>query len=158
MALTDTDGTSKDPNRDRRCAHYKCLDCPTEFAVTLVGDRKLRRWCGCRSAKATERQASRSRSGSARACWRSLPFLAGLRCDRITRLRVDGPINGTNFHAYMEQFLLPTLSRGDVVIVDNLGSHKGQTVRCLIRAAGAKLFLRVSRFQLLKRPYGARSL
>ena len=73
--------------------------------------------------------------------WRTLTFLAALRCDRITApCVIDGPINGASFRAYVEQFLVPTLSRGDVVIMDNLGSHKGQAVRRLIRAAGAKLF------------------
>ena len=73
--------------------------------------------------------------------WRTLTFLAALRCDRITApCVIDGPINGTSFRAYVEQFLVPTLNRGDVVIMDNLGSHKGQAVRSLIRAAGAKLF------------------
>jgi transposase len=73
--------------------------------------------------------------------WRTLTFLAALRCDRITAPCVlDGPINGASFRAYVEQFLVPTLSRGDVVIMDNLGSHKGQAVRRAIRAAGAKLF------------------
>jgi transposase len=68
-------------------------------------------------------------------------FLAALRCDRIVApCVIDGPINGASFRAYVEQFLAPTLSRGDVVIMDNLGSHKGQAVRRLIRAAGAKLF------------------
>jgi transposase len=73
--------------------------------------------------------------------WRTLTFLAALRCDRITApCVIDGPINGVSFRAYVEQFLVPTLRRGDVVIMDNLGSHKGQAVRRLIRAAGAKLF------------------
>ena len=53
---------------------------------------------------------------------------------------LDGPINGLSFVAYVEQFLVPTLSPGDIVIMDNLGSHKGQAVRRAIRAAGAKLF------------------
>jgi transposase len=53
---------------------------------------------------------------------------------------IDGPINGTSFRAYVEQFLVPTLAAGDIVIMDNLGSHKGQAVRQLIRSAGAKLF------------------
>ena len=44
------------------------------------------------------------------------------------------------FLAYVEQILVPTLSAGDIVIMDNLGSHKGQSVRRAIRAAGAKLF------------------
>ena len=74
--------------------------------------------------------------------WRTLTFLAALRCDRITApCVIDGPINGTSFRADgVEQFLVPTLNRGDVVIMDNLGSHKGQAVRRLIRAAGAKPF------------------
>ncbi len=57
--------------------------------------------------------------------WRTLTFLAALRHDRIDAPCVlDGPINGTSFTAYVEQFLVPTLSPGDVVIMDNLGSHK----------------------------------
>ena len=50
----------------------------------------------------------------------------------------DGPINGESFTAYVEQFLVPTLAPGDVVIMHNLGSHKGAAVRKAIRAAGAK--------------------
>jgi len=73
--------------------------------------------------------------------WRTLTFLAALRCDRIAApCVIDGPINGTSFRAYVEQFLVPTLAAGDIVIMDNLGSHKSQAVRQLIRAAGAKLF------------------
>jgi transposase len=73
--------------------------------------------------------------------WRTLTFLAALRCDRIDAPCVlDGPINGVSFRAYVEQFLAPTLSAGDIVIMDNLGSHKGQAIRRSIRAAGAKLF------------------
>jgi transposase len=51
----------------------------------------------------------------------------------------DGPINGERFRAYVEQFLTPTLKPGDVVILDNLGSHKGKAVRQAIRAVGARL-------------------
>ena len=73
--------------------------------------------------------------------WRTLTFLAALRCDRIEApCVIDGPINGRSFLAYVEQFLVPTLTPGDIVIMDNLGSHKGQAVRKAIRAAGAKLF------------------
>lgn len=73
--------------------------------------------------------------------WRTLTFLAALRCDRIDAPCVlDGPINGESFLAYVEQILVPTLNPGDVVIVDNLGSHKGKAVRRAIRGAGAKLF------------------
>jgi transposase len=73
--------------------------------------------------------------------WRTLTFLAALRCDRITApCVVDGPINGATFLAYVQQILVPTLEPGDIVVMDNLGSHKGQAVRAAIRAAGAKLF------------------
>ena len=51
----------------------------------------------------------------------------------------DGPINGERFRAYVEQFLVPTLKRNDIVVVDNLGSHKGKAVRKAIKAAGARL-------------------
>ena len=72
--------------------------------------------------------------------WRTLTFLAALRHDRIDAPCVlDGPINGESFLAYVEQFLLPTLSAGDVVIMDNLGSHKSQAVRRAIRSVGARL-------------------
>ncbi len=72
--------------------------------------------------------------------WRTLTFLAALRHDRIDAPCVlDGPINGESFLAYVEQFLLPTLSAGDIVIMDNLGSHKSQAVRQAIRSVGAKL-------------------
>jgi transposase len=73
--------------------------------------------------------------------WRTLTFLAALRCNRIDApCVIDGPINGERFAAYVEQFLVPTLAPGDIVIMDNLGSHKGQAIRRAIRAAGAKLF------------------
>jgi transposase len=72
--------------------------------------------------------------------WRTLTFLAALRCDRITAPCVfDGPINGLKFLAYVEQILVPTLVPGDIVILDNLGSHKGSPVRKAIRAAGARI-------------------
>ena len=73
--------------------------------------------------------------------WHTLTFLAALRADRIDApCVIDGPINGQSFLAYVEQVLVPTFSPGDIVIIDNLGSHKGKAVRRAIRAAGAKLF------------------
>ena len=72
--------------------------------------------------------------------WRTLTFLAALRCDRIEApCVIDGPINGRSFLAYVEQMLVPTLRPGDIVIMDNLASHKRQAIRRAIRAAGAKL-------------------
>ena len=70
-----------------------------------------------------------------------MTFLAALRHDRITApWLIDGPIDGQSFLQYVEEVLLPTLKPGDIVIFDNLGSHKGKAVRKAIRAAGAKLF------------------
>jgi len=72
--------------------------------------------------------------------WKTLTFLAALRCDAITAPFVlDGPINGEAFLAYVEQILVPTLKQGDVVVMDNLGSHKNRAIRKAIRAAGARL-------------------
>jgi transposase len=73
--------------------------------------------------------------------WKTLTFLAGLRHDRIVApCVIDGPINALSFTAWVAQSLAPTLSRGDIVIADNLGSHKGAPVRHAIRNVGAKLF------------------
>ena len=52
----------------------------------------------------------------------------------------DGPINGVKFRAYVEEALVPTLKPGDIVVIDNLGSHKGRAVRAALRNAGAHLF------------------
>ena len=72
--------------------------------------------------------------------WMTMTFIAALRCDRIEAPCVlDGPINGTLFTAYVEQMLAPTLLPGDIVILDNLGSHKGKPARAAIRKAGAHL-------------------
>ena len=74
--------------------------------------------------------------------WQTMTFLAALRHDRIDApWLLDGPINGERFRTYVAEVLVPTLKFGDIVIMDNLGSHKGKAVRQAIRAAGAKLFL-----------------
>ena len=73
--------------------------------------------------------------------WKTLTFLAALRHDRIDApWLLDGPIDGASFRTYVEKVLVPTLKPGDIVIADNLGSHKGKAVRQAIRRAGAKLF------------------
>jgi transposase len=72
--------------------------------------------------------------------WMTMTFLAALRHDRIDAPFVfDGPINGESFLLYVETELIPTLKPGDVVILDNLGSHKSKAVRKAIRAVGARL-------------------
>src|SRR6266568_4418421 len=73
--------------------------------------------------------------------WKTTTFLAALRHDRLDAPWLfDGPIDGESFRTYVEKVLVPTLRPGDIVIMDNLGSHKAKAVRQLIRAAGAKLF------------------
>lgn len=70
------------------------------------------------------------------------PCFAALRHDRIDApCLFRGPINGQKFLAYVEQFLVPTLQPGEIVVLDNLGSHKDKAVRKAVRATGARLFL-----------------
>jgi len=72
--------------------------------------------------------------------WKTMTFIAALRYDRLTAPWViDGPINGELFNLYVKRELAPTLSKGDVVILDNLSSHKGKAARDAIRARGAHL-------------------
>jgi transposase len=72
--------------------------------------------------------------------WKTLTFLAALRVDRMTAPCVfDGPINGECFLSYVEQILVPSLGPGDIVVMDNLGSHKAQATRRAIEKAGARL-------------------
>ncbi|UPJ26312.1 IS630 family transposase [Bradyrhizobium sp. CW1] len=71
--------------------------------------------------------------------WTTTTFLAALRHDRIDGpWFIEGPIDGVSFRIYVEKVLLPTLSPGDIVVLDNLGSHRSKAVRQLIRSAGAR--------------------
>ena len=104
--------------------------------------------------------------------WETLTFLAALRHNRINAPCVlDCPINGQTFTAYVEQFLVPTLAPGDIVIMENLGSYKGSVVHQTICAFGARLiFLRpcspdlnpieqmFAKFKLLLRKAAGRSV
>jgi putative transposase len=75
--------------------------------------------------------------------WHTSTFVAALRKNRVKApWLIDGPINGERFLIYVEKVLCPTLTPGDIVIMDNLGSHKGKAVRRAIRAVGAKLVFR----------------
>jgi transposase len=72
--------------------------------------------------------------------WKTTTFVAGLRLTgMVAPMVLDGPINGCAFQAYIDQVLVPELREGDIVVMDNLGSHKGSGVRAAIEAAGAKL-------------------
>ena len=72
--------------------------------------------------------------------WKTTTFIAALRHDRIVAPCVfDGPINGESFLAYVKQMLAPTLKPGDIVVLDNLSSHKVTGVRKAIAATGATI-------------------
>lgn len=72
--------------------------------------------------------------------WKTLTLVAALRHDGVLAPCVfDGLVNGENFLAYVRTFLVPCLRPGDIVVLDNLGSHKGSEVHDAIRAAGARL-------------------
>jgi transposase len=72
--------------------------------------------------------------------WKTMTFIAALRHDRIEAPWLLDPIDGESFRTYVEKVLAPTLRPGELVIMDNPGSHKGKAVRQAIRSAGAKLF------------------
>lgn len=72
--------------------------------------------------------------------WKTTTFVAGLRHNGLTApLVVDCPMNGDIFRAYINQCLVPTLKPGDIVVMDNLASHKVDGIRTAIEAAGSKL-------------------
>lgn len=72
--------------------------------------------------------------------WKTTTFLAGLRSTgMVAPLVLDGPMTGEAFRAYVEQFLVPVLSQGDVVVMDNLAAHKVAGIREAIAAAGASV-------------------
>ena len=73
--------------------------------------------------------------------WKTMTFVGALRNDGLVAPCVfDGPINGACFQAYVDVFLVPILKPNDIVIMDNLGSHKAQSIRRAIRNAGAKIW------------------
>jgi transposase len=85
-------------------------------------------------------RGERLRAGIPHGHWKTTTFVAGLRLDGIAAPFVlDGPINRGAFQAYVDQVLVPELRPGDVVVMDNLGSHKGPAVRRAIKGAGASL-------------------
>jgi transposase len=82
----------------------------------------------------------RLRMGVPQGHWKTTTLVAGLRCNGLTAPFVlDGPINRRSFEVYVERVLAPELRAGDVVVMDNLSSHKGAKVQELISAAGATL-------------------
>jgi transposase len=72
--------------------------------------------------------------------WTTFTFVAGLRCDgMIAPLMIKGAMNGEIFRTYIAQCLVPTLKRGDIVVMDNVATHRVVGVREAIEAAGASL-------------------
>jgi transposase len=72
--------------------------------------------------------------------WKVMTFVAGLRCDGITApFVIDRPMSGDIFRTYVQQCLAPALRKGDIVVLDNLSSHKVAGVRQAIEAVGATL-------------------
>lgn len=94
----------------------------------------LRGWCD---------RGKRLRAHAPYGHWKTLTFVAALRVDGIEApCLFDGPINKESFTEWVRCFLVPVLKPGDIVIIDNLSSHKGKVIRALIRATGARvLFL-----------------
>jgi transposase len=85
-------------------------------------------------------RGERCRAGVPHGHWKTTTFTGALRLGGMTAPFVyDGAMNGAVFLAYVEQVLVPTLSPGEVVIMDNLPAHKGEGVRTAIEAAGATL-------------------
>ena len=86
------------------------------------------------------RRGERLVAGVPHGHWKTSTFIAAFRLDGIVApCVVDGAINGDIFRAWTEQFLAPTLRPGDIVVMDNLGSHKSAAVRQVIEAKGAQL-------------------
>ena len=86
------------------------------------------------------RRGQRLRMGVPHGHWKTTTFVAGLRrTGMVAPFVLDGPINRDAFEVYVERVLAPELRPGDVVVMDNLSSHKGARTRELIEAAGASL-------------------
>jgi transposase len=86
------------------------------------------------------KKGERLRAGIPHGHWKTTTFVAGLRLTgMVAPLVLDGPINREAFQAYVNQVLVPELMPGDIVVMDNLGSHKGPAVRDAIEAVGATL-------------------
>jgi transposase len=137
-------GLTSPRRRVRWKAHQGRLDASRPVIIDETPDRvRGRLWAKINVTRTHSRYARGQRliAQVPHGHWRRLTFLAAPRPDRIDALCViDGPINGRSFRAYVEQVLVPPLAPGDIVVMDNLGSRKGQPVRGTIRAAGAKLF------------------
>ena len=85
-------------------------------------------------------RGQRLRVGIPHGHWKTTTFVAGLRrSGLVAPFVIDGPINREAFETYVARVLVPELATGDVVVMDNLSSHKGPRVRAMIEAAGGRL-------------------
>ena len=99
-------------------------------------------WASTKMARTHGRgpRGERLRSPIPHGHWKTTTFVAALRTSgMVAPMVLDGPINGAAFQAYVDQVLVPELEPGDIVVMDNLGSHKGPGIRAAIEAAGASL-------------------
>ena len=99
-------------------------------------------WASTKMARTHGRapRGERLRSPIPHGHWKTTTFVAALRTSgMVAPMVLDGPINGAAFQAYVDQVLVPELEPGDIVVMDNLGSHKGAGIRVAIEAAGASL-------------------
>ena len=99
-------------------------------------------WASTNMARTRGRapKGKRLRAGVPYGHWKTTTFVAGLRIGGIIApLVLDGPINRNAFEVYIEKVLVPELAAGDIIVMDNLSSHKGPAVRTMIEAAGAEL-------------------
>jgi len=88
------------------------------------------------------KRGSRCRAPIPHGHWMTTTFTAALRRTALTApMTLDGPMNTAAFRAYVEQVLAPTLTPGDIVVMDNLPAHKGAAIRAAIEACGASLVL-----------------
>jgi transposase len=133
-------GEQDRPDVARRRAQWKARQSKVEAASLVFLDET---WTKTNMAplRGWGPRGKRLRAKVPQGRWQTMTFLAALRHDRLEApWLIDGPINGEKFQLYVEKVLVPTLKPGDIVIMDNLGSHKGKAVRRAIRAAGARLF------------------
>ncbi len=99
-------------------------------------------WASTNEARLRGRapKGERLRASIPHGLWKTTTFIGDLRLTgMVAPMVLDGPINGVWFQAYVDQVPVPTLSPGDIVIMDNLGSHKRPGIRAAIEAAGARL-------------------
>jgi hypothetical protein len=101
-------------------------------------------WASTTMARSSGRapEGERLRAAAPHGHGKTTTFVGALRLTGMAApMALDGPINGAAFQPYVDQVLVPELKAGDIVVIDNLGSYKGASVRAAIEAAGAKLLL-----------------